>query len=54
MLSEILAPLFGSQTIVLRKFVREEDLLTLENAVRKMTSLEKTPIFASKRHRSRV
>jgi len=30
---------FGSQTIVLRKFVREEDLLTLENAVRKMTSL---------------
>jgi len=30
---------FGSQTIVLRKFVREENLLTLENAVRKMTSL---------------
>jgi N-acyl-D-amino-acid deacylase len=30
---------FSSQTIVLRKFVREENLLTLENAVRKMTSL---------------
>lgn len=30
---------FGSQTIVLRKFVREEKLLTLENAIRKMTSL---------------
>jgi N-acyl-D-aspartate/D-glutamate deacylase len=30
---------FGSQTIVLRRFVREENLLTLENAIRKMTSL---------------
>ena len=30
---------FSSQTIVLRKYVREENLLTLENAVRKMTSL---------------
>lgn len=30
---------FGSQTRALRKFVREEKLLTLEDAVRKMTSL---------------
>jgi len=30
---------FSSQAIVLRKFVREEKLLTLENAIRKMTSL---------------
>jgi N-acyl-D-amino-acid deacylase len=30
---------FSSQAIVLRKFVREENLLTLEDAVRKMTSL---------------
>ena len=30
---------FGSQTRVLRKFVREEQVLTLENAIRKMTSL---------------
>jgi N-acyl-D-aspartate/D-glutamate deacylase len=30
---------FSSQTIVLRKFVREEKLLTLEDAIRKMTSL---------------
>ncbi|HCS47062.1 MAG TPA: hypothetical protein DIW61_01885 [Candidatus Aminicenantes bacterium] len=30
---------FGSQTRVLRKYVREEGVLTLENAVRKMTSL---------------
>jgi len=30
---------FSSQTIVLQKFVREENLLILENAVRKMTSL---------------
>ena len=30
---------FSSQAIVLRKYVREENLLTLENAVRKMTSL---------------
>jgi N-acyl-D-aspartate/D-glutamate deacylase len=30
---------FGSQTRVLRKFVREEKILTLENAIRKMTSL---------------
>jgi N-acyl-D-amino-acid deacylase len=30
---------FSSQARVLRKFVREENLLTLENAVKKMTSL---------------
>jgi N-acyl-D-amino-acid deacylase len=30
---------FASQAIVLRKYVREEKLLTLENAIRKMTSL---------------
>jgi len=30
---------FGSQTKVLRKYVREDKFLTLENAVRKMTSL---------------
>ncbi len=30
---------YGSQTKVLRKYVREEKLLTLEDAVRKMTSL---------------
>jgi len=30
---------FGSQARVLRKYVREERILTLENAVRKMTSL---------------
>jgi N-acyl-D-amino-acid deacylase len=30
---------YGSQTKVLRKYVREEKLLTLENAIRKMTSL---------------
>jgi len=30
---------FGSQTRVLRKYVREEGLLTLEGAIRKMTSL---------------
>jgi N-acyl-D-amino-acid deacylase len=30
---------FGSQTRVLRKYVREEGVLTLEQAVRKMTSL---------------
>jgi N-acyl-D-aspartate/D-glutamate deacylase len=30
---------FGSQTRILRKYVREEGLLTLEEAVRKMTSL---------------
>ncbi len=30
---------FGSQTRVLRKFVREEKVLTLENAIKKMTSL---------------
>ena len=30
---------FASQAIVLRKYVREEGLLTLEDAVRKMTSL---------------
>ncbi len=30
---------FGSQSIVLRRFVREEGLLTLPDAVRKMTSL---------------
>ncbi len=30
---------FGSQARVLRKYVREEKLLTLENAVKKMTSL---------------
>ena len=30
---------FGSQTRVLRKWVREEKVLTLENAIRKMTSL---------------
>jgi len=30
---------FGSQARVLRKYVREEKLLTLENAIRKMTSL---------------
>jgi len=30
---------FGSQAKVLRKYVREESVLTLENAVRKMTSL---------------
>jgi N-acyl-D-amino-acid deacylase len=30
---------FGSQARVLRKYVREEKVLTLENAVRKMTSL---------------
>jgi N-acyl-D-amino-acid deacylase len=30
---------FGSQTKILRKYVREEGLLTLEEAVRKMTSL---------------
>lgn len=30
---------FGSQARVLRKYVREERVLTLENAVRKMTSL---------------
>ncbi len=30
---------FGSQTRVLRKYVREETVLTLENAIRKMTSL---------------
>ena len=30
---------FGSQSRVLRKYVREEKVLTLENAIRKMTSL---------------
>lgn len=30
---------YGSQTKVLRKYVRDEKLLTLENAIRKMTSL---------------
>ena len=30
---------FGSQVRVLRKYVREEKVLTLENAIRKMTSL---------------
>ena len=30
---------FASQSIALRKFVREEKLLTLEDAIRKMTSL---------------
>ena len=30
---------FGSQARVLRKYVREENVLTLENAIRKMTSL---------------
>ena len=30
---------YGSQARVIRKFVREENLLTLENAVKKMTSL---------------
>ena len=30
---------FGSQARVLRKYVREEKVLTLENAIRKMTSL---------------
>jgi N-acyl-D-aspartate/D-glutamate deacylase len=30
---------FGSQTRVLRKYSREEGLLTLEEAIRKMTSL---------------
>jgi len=30
---------FSSQARVLRKFVREENILTLENAIRKMTSL---------------
>ncbi len=30
---------FGSQTKILRKYVREDKVLTLENAVRKMTSL---------------
>lgn len=30
---------YGSQTKVLRKYVREEKILTLENAIRKMTSL---------------
>lgn len=30
---------FGSQARVLRKYVREEKLLTLENAIKKMTSL---------------
>ncbi|MEA3420952.1 MAG: amidohydrolase family protein, partial [Acidobacteriota bacterium] len=30
---------FGSQVRVLRKYVREEKILTLENAIRKMTSL---------------
>lgn len=30
---------FGSQARVLRKYVREEKILTLENAIRKMTSL---------------
>ena len=30
---------FGSQTRVLRKFVRETKILTLENAIRKMTAL---------------
>jgi len=30
---------FGSQARVLRKYVREEKLLTIENAIRKMTSL---------------
>jgi len=30
---------FGSQTIVLRKYVREDKVLTLESAIRKMTSL---------------
>ena len=29
---------FGSQAVVLRRYVREEGLLTLEEAVRKMTS----------------
>jgi len=33
---------FGSQTKILRKYVREEGLLTLEAAVRKMTSLPAT------------
>ena len=30
---------FGSQARVLRKYVREENVLTLEDAIRKMTSL---------------
>jgi N-acyl-D-amino-acid deacylase len=30
---------FGSQARVLQKYVREEKILTLENAIRKMTSL---------------
>jgi N-acyl-D-amino-acid deacylase len=30
---------FGSQAIVIRKYVREENVLTLENAIKKMSSL---------------
>jgi hypothetical protein len=30
---------FGNQARVLRKFVREEEVLTQENAIKKMTSL---------------
>jgi len=40
---------FGSQTKVLRKFVRQEKLLTLEDAMRKMTSLPASFLQLKKR-----
>ncbi|MFC1554079.1 amidohydrolase family protein [candidate division KSB1 bacterium] len=40
---------FGSQTRILGKFVREDGLLTLENAVRKMTSLPASFLQMKKR-----
>jgi N-acyl-D-aspartate/D-glutamate deacylase len=40
---------FGSQTRVLRRFVREEKLLTCEDAVRKMTSLPASFLQMKKR-----
>lgn len=45
---------YGSQAIVLRKFVREEGLLTLEEAVRKMTSLPASRIGLTDRGRLAV
>ncbi len=40
---------FGSQAKILRKFVREDKLLTLENAIRKMTSLPASYLQLKKR-----
>ena len=40
---------FGSQAKILRKFVREDKLLTLENAIRKMSSLPASYLQLKKR-----